>query len=137
MTVLPELIVAVTAIIVVLLDLIVNRERRDYLGYAGILGLLIAGGADVWVWYTGKSALTAFGGTIVMDGFTLFTNLVFLVVGVLVLAATCGMMLMGTSSSLMTIFLALELFSICLYVLAGFARVRPKSQEAAVKSFLL
>ena len=35
------------------------------------------------------------------------------------------------------IFLALELFSICLYVLAGFARVRPKSQEAAVKNFLL
>ena len=90
---------------------------------------------------------------------SLFTNLVFLVVGilvlllspdylhreninlseyyVLVLAATCGMMLMGTSSSLMTIFLALELFSICLYVLAGFARVRPKSQEAAVKYFLL
>ena len=159
MTVLPELIVGVTAIVVVLLDLIVNRDRRDYLAYAGILGLLIAGGADVWVWYTGHSALSAFGGTVVMDGFTLFTNLVFLAVGilvlllspdylhreninlseyyVLVLAATCGMMLMGTSSSLMTIFLALELFSICLYVLAGFARVRPKSQEAAVKYFLL
>src|SRR5256714_3638322 len=159
MTVLPELIVGVTAIIVVLLDLIVNRERRDYLGYAGILGLLIAGGADVWVWSTGDSALSAFGGSVVMDGFTLFTNLVFLAVGilvlllspdylhreninlseyyVLVLAATCGMMLMGTSSSLMTIFLALELFSICLYVLAGVARVRPKSQEAAVKYFPL
>src|SRR6185437_15616749 len=35
------------------------------------------------------------------------------------------------------IFLALELFSICLYVLAGFERTRDKSQEAALKYFLL
>jgi NADH-quinone oxidoreductase subunit N len=94
-----------------------------------------------------------------MDGFTLFTNLVFLAVGVLVLllspdylhreninlseyyvlvlAGICGMMLMGTSSSLMTIFLSLELFSICLYVLASFARTRPRSLEAGLKYFLL
>ena len=157
--VLPEIVVGLTAILVVLLDLIVNRERREYLGYVGILGLLIAGGVDIGLWVSGKSALTAFSGSVIMDGFTLFTNLVFLAVGilvlllspdylrreninlseyyVLVLAAVCGMMLMGASSSLITIFLALELFSICLYVLAGFARTRPRSQEAALKYFLL
>jgi NADH-quinone oxidoreductase subunit N len=158
-TVLPEVIVALTAIIVVLLDLVVNRERRDYLGYVGVLGLVVAGAADAYIWSTGKSAQTAFNGTVIMDGFTLFTNMVFLAVGilvlllspdylhreninlgeyyVLVLAGICGMMLMGASSSLMTIFLALELFSICLYVLAGFARTRPRSQEAGLKYFLL
>lgn len=158
-TVLPEIIVGLTAIVVVLLDLIVNRERRHYLGYVGILGLVIAGAADAYIWSNGTSAQTAFNGSVIMDGFTLFTNLVFLAVGVLVLllspdylhreninlseyyalvlAAICGMMLMGASSSLITIFLALELFSVCLYVLAGFARTRPRSQEAALKYFLL
>ena len=159
MAVLPEVIVALTALLVLLLDLVVDRERRDYLGYIGVVGLVGAGIADILIWRNGNSALTAFNGAVVMDGFTLFTNLVFLVTGVLVLllspdylhreninlseyyvlvlSAVCGMMLMGTSSSLMTIFLSLELFSICLYVLAGFARVREKSQEAAVKYFLL
>lgn len=158
-TVLPEVIVGITALVVLLLDLIVDRDRRDYLGYVSIVGLIVAGLADADIWYNGHSALTAFNGTVVMDGFTLFTNLVFLATGVLVLllspdylrreninlseyyvlilAAICGMMLMGTSSSLMTIFLSLELFSVCLYVLAGFARVREKSQEAAIKYFLL
>jgi NADH-quinone oxidoreductase subunit N len=151
--------VALTAIAVVLLDLIVDRERRDYLGYVSILGLIIAAVVNCVTWEQGHHALTAFNGSVIMDGFTLFTNLVFLAVGVLVLLLSpdylhreqinlgeyyvlvlggiCGMMLMGASSSLMTIFLALELFSICLYALAGFARTRERSQEAAVKYFLL
>lgn len=158
-TVLPEIIVGLTAILVILLDLVVNRDRREYLGYVSILGLIAAGVVDAKVWADGHSALAAFNGAIILDGFTLFTNLIFLAVGVLVLllspdylrrenlnfseyyvlvlAGIAGMMLMGASASLMTIFLALELFSICLYVLAGFARTRARSQEAALKYFLL
>ncbi len=158
-TILPELIVGLTAILVILLDLVIDRDQRDYMAYVGVLGLAGAALADCLIWNKGDHALTAFNGSIVEDGFTLFTNLVFLLVGVLVLllspdylrrerinlseyyvlvlAAICGMMLMGAASSLMTIFLALELFSICLYVLAGFARARERSQEAALKYFLL
>ena len=41
---------------------------------------------------------------------------------VAVLAATVGMMLLAGASSLMVIFLAIELLSLALYVLSGFAR---------------
>jgi len=157
-TILPELIVALTALLVLVLDLVIDRDRRDYMAYVGILGLIGAAVADGIIWSNG-AASSAFNGAVTLDGFTLFTNLVFLTVGVLVLlmspdylrreglslseyyvlilAAVCGMMLMGASSSLMTIFLSLELFSICLYVLAGFARTRARSQEAGMKYFLL
>jgi len=158
-TVLPEVIVALTAILIILLDLVIDQDRRDYMAYVGVVGLVAAAVADGVIWNKGDRALSAFNHSVVLDGFTLFTNLVFLAVGalvlllspdylhrerinlseyyVLVLAAICGMMLMGASSSLMTIFLALELFSVCLYVLAGFARSRERSQEAALKYFLL
>ncbi len=158
-TILPELIVALTAIVVLLLDLVIDRDRRGYLGYVGIVGLIGAGVANGLIWYNGSGPQTAFNGSVVLDGFTLFTNVVFLIIGVLilllspdylkqekldlseyyvlVLGAITGMMLMGASSSLITIFLALELFSICLYVLAGFARARDRSQEAGLKYFLL
>jgi len=48
-----------------------------------------------------------------------------------------GMMLMSMAADLIVVFLALELLSIPLYVLAGFARPKPDSEEAALKYFLL
>ena len=55
----------------------------------------------------------------------------------LILAATVGMMLLAGATSLMVIFLAIELLSISLYVLSGFARHEERSQEAALKYLLL
>ncbi|NPA30471.1 MAG: NADH-quinone oxidoreductase subunit N [Chloroflexi bacterium] len=56
---------------------------------------------------------------------------------ILLLFSVAGMMLMARVADLIMIFLALELFSIPLYVLAGFARPEPRSEEAALKYFLL
>jgi NADH-quinone oxidoreductase subunit N len=47
------------------------------------------------------------------------------------------MMLMAAGTSFMTLFVALELFSLSLYILSGFERARPKSREAGFKYFLL
>ena len=55
----------------------------------------------------------------------------------LLLFAIVGMMLMGMAADLMVVFLALELLSIPLYVLAGIAVPRLNSEEAAIKYFLL
>ena len=55
----------------------------------------------------------------------------------LILAATIGMMLLAGATSLMVIFLAIELLSIALYVLSGFSRFEERSQEAALKYLLL
>ncbi len=56
---------------------------------------------------------------------------------VLLMFSISGMMLMSMSSDLIMIFLALELLSIPLYVMAGIAVPRESSEEAAIKYFLL
>lgn len=55
----------------------------------------------------------------------------------IILFATVGMILMANAADLIIIFLGIELMSICLYILAGFMRKRLKSNEAALKYFLL
>jgi len=102
---------------------------------------------------------TAFNGMIAADGFSQFLNVAF--PGqrhrghrpglrilermgwqrgeyyTLLIFSICGMMLMAYAADLIVVFLALELLSIPLYVLAGFARARLDSEEAALKYFLL
>jgi NADH-quinone oxidoreductase subunit N len=56
---------------------------------------------------------------------------------VLVLFAAVGMMFMASAADLIIIFLGLETFSLSLYVLAGFFRTQAKSNESALKYFLL
>jgi NADH-quinone oxidoreductase subunit N len=56
---------------------------------------------------------------------------------VLLLCALAGMMTMACATDLITIFLGLEIMSIPVYVLAGFSRRRVRSNEAALKYFLL
>jgi NADH-quinone oxidoreductase subunit N len=55
----------------------------------------------------------------------------------LLLMATAGMMLMAAATSFVTVFVGLEMFSLALYILCGFAEQRKTSQEAGVKYFLL
>ena len=55
----------------------------------------------------------------------------------LLLFALMGMFLMIMGNDILIIFIGLELMSICFYVLAGFLRMRKKSNESAIKYFLL
>ena len=55
----------------------------------------------------------------------------------LMLCSATGMMLMASANDLIIVFLALEILSIALYVLAAFDRRRLTSQEAGLKYFLL
>jgi NADH-quinone oxidoreductase subunit N len=55
----------------------------------------------------------------------------------MLLFALMGMMLMIFANDILIIFIGLELMSICFYVLAGFLRLRQKSNESALKYFLL
>ena len=96
---------------------------------------------------------------VVLDGFSVFVNALLLVSGLLGIALSfgyikrmkiergeyytlmlfsiAGMMLMAQASDLIVVFLALELLSIPLYVLAAFDRPRTESEEAGLKYFLL
>jgi NADH-quinone oxidoreductase subunit N len=55
----------------------------------------------------------------------------------LVLLSTCGMLLMVSAVDLIAVFLGLELMSIPIYVLAGFDRRKLRSNESAMKYFLI
>jgi len=96
---------------------------------------------------------------LVVDSFANFLNVTFLLTGfltllisvsylsrndmdrpeyyMLILFSIAGMMLMGMANDLILVFLALELLSIPLYILAAFAWPRPESEESAMKYFLL
>ena len=103
--------------------------------------------------------ISGFGGMVVADDFSVFLNVLILVSGLLgvalaygyvkrtgiergeyytlLLFSVVGMMLMVQATDLIVIFIALELLSIPLYVLAAFNRARASSEEAGLKYFLL
>src|SRR3972149_971350 len=55
----------------------------------------------------------------------------------LLLFTVAGMMLMSLAGDLIVVFVAIELLSLPLYVLSGFARPKAESEESAMKYFLL
>ena len=55
----------------------------------------------------------------------------------LLLLASTGMMVAGSAMDLLSLYLALELTTLCAYILVGITVDRPRSNEAAIKYFLL
>jgi NADH-quinone oxidoreductase subunit N len=158
--VLPELIVAAGFLLLMLLDLLVPPARRSWLAVVSGVVLAAALAVSVWGWYdAGATGRTVFFGAVAYDRLAVFADCVILVTSLLtvvispgylerrrlhageyyslVMAATVGMMLLSAATSLMVIFLAVELLSISLYILSGFSRQEERSQEAAVKYLLL
>jgi NADH-quinone oxidoreductase subunit N len=102
---------------------------------------------------------TTFGGMFLADGYSMFFKLIFLlslILSILIsvkyisvervnygeyyslmLFATLGMMIMASAGDLILLYLGLELMALSTYVLAGFLRHSVRSNEAAVKYFLL
>ncbi len=152
----PALIVTLTALIVLLAELVTPAPRKRWLGFASLIGLLIAAGATIGLWGANTAA---FSQMIVADNFGLFLTLVILIGAALsillaidfvrahrvdqgeyyalLLFAVVGMILMATATDLIVIFLALELLSLPLYILAAFKREDGHSLEAGLKYFLL
>ncbi|MFC1933175.1 NADH-quinone oxidoreductase subunit N [Chloroflexota bacterium] len=150
----PELSLAVFAIAIILLDLFVRR--KGLLAIISLVGLVVAAGFTVAMW--GGSSQAIFNNMLAVDSFALFFKLLFLVIAALVilastdyvskmarfqgeyyalvLLAALGMMLMAATTELISIYIALELTSISLYVLVGLLK-DPKSTEASLKYLLL
>jgi NADH-quinone oxidoreductase subunit N len=125
------------------------------IGGLAIIGLVGAGVASVLLW---DRNATSFG-VVTADNFSLFVNVVLVVIGVLtvvfssqtierdglpvgeyyalLLFAIVGMMLMAQATDLLLVFLALETMSIAVYVLTGLRRDQTNATEAAFKYFLL
>lgn len=153
---LPVLLLTGTACLVMVVDLFTEGPDHEGLGWLGIAGLVVTVIASITLWNQHQSG---FSGTISIDRYALFFNLVFcLAAGLtilmsmnyleltdirvgdyytLILFATVGMMLMAAATDLIVIFLGLEVMSMAVYVLAGIWRRQVRSTEAALKYFLL
>ena len=154
---LPELVLAVGVMVLMIVDIGRRGENgAPLLAGLSVAILLLGIGASLLIW--GRPPAEYLGGA-VSDGFALSVRLVILIAGVfgvllsrnylpdierqggafysLQLLAIIGMMLMGTATNLIVLFIALEIFSLALYILCGFYRESPRSIEAAMKYFLL
>ncbi len=155
-SILPEVVVATTAMVVLLIGAFVPLRHRHLLAGLSAVGLIVA---FVEVVQQGSIPGPAFGGmyirdsvTAVLQGIALLGTLLAVWLSedyltaarlehgeyyALLLVAALGTMLLAASADLLMIFLGLETLSIPLYVLAAFAREKPRSQEAGMKYFLL
>jgi NADH-quinone oxidoreductase subunit N len=148
----PEIVVLVTALLVMVADLVLAGEDKARLAWLALVGVAAAAGLSFYIWDGSDPVLQ---GMLAADGYALFLNLVLLAAAALaillsldthlprgeyyalLLLSTAGMMLMAAAVSLITIFLALEILSLALYVLVGLDRTDGRSPEAALKYFVL
>jgi len=158
MSIYPEAIVITVALMVLILDLFVDRDNKALLGWFSLAGIVIAAFATFRLMGAGVSG-SFFSGTFNLDPFSIFFKFVFFIacgLGILVsinylksqdihrgeyyslmLFATSGMMLMASAADLITLYLGLELMAMSIYILAGFMRHDNRSNEAAIKYLLL
>lgn len=155
---LPVVLVVGGAVLALMWDAFFPRGERAVI-VAVTLATLAAALAATLAARTAPERAASFGGMYLFDGFTQFVFVVILAASVfaaliaaaqrelddapageyfgLILFATSGMMLMAATRSLLMIFVGLEVFSLSLYVMAGYLRARPEGNEAALKYFLL
>jgi len=150
----PELCLLGFALLVVLLDLFVTQKK--VIAGVAVAGVIISGGFALNMW--GAPTTSIFYSMLSVDKFAVFFKLLFLgAAGLVILASqdyvskfarfqgefyalvllsALGMMLLAAAADLITLYVALELSSISLYVLASFLKDQ-KSTEAGLKYLLL
>ncbi|MCI0486016.1 MAG: NADH-quinone oxidoreductase subunit N [Blastocatellia bacterium] len=155
--ILPEIITVLAAVLIMMIDAFTRRINRRVAGAVALVGLAGAAAAVVSLW--GGKVESSFSGMIVTDDFRLFFAMIFIIVTFLIVLislrwvedeelptgeyfmllmfATTGMLLMSAANDLVMIFLGLETTSIATYVLCGYRRRDLRSNESAVKYFIL
>ena len=155
-SILPLAALTVWALLMLLAGLFIPRKLTIVQPLLAVIGLALTA---VLLFATTHAPQQGFGGMVSVDGFSVFLDSIFIITGLLavilapsylerigidqyeyyplLLLSLSGMLLMASASDLIIVFLALELLSIPLYVLAGIARPRLESEEASLKYFLL
>ena len=153
---LPALSLAAGACILFLLDAFIPKNRKVITAVLAVIGLVVSfvlslGGFSVHT--------SAFSGMFIADPFTALVNVITIIATFmsilvaysylqrtnmargefypLLLISASGAMFMGSAGDLVVVFVGLELLSIPLYILAGFRRNDARSEESAMKYFLL
>ena len=152
----PILFVFGTGVIAMVLEMLWPRKANNVIVFTSVLGMACAAYAVIANWDFNANSL---GGLFTNDRFGQVTQLLLIVVALLtclysegylrekrvafgeyyslILWSTVGGMIMVTTTDLLIMFLGLEVLSIALYVLAGLSSKEKRSQESALKYFLL
>lgn len=158
LSILPILILAGFAMIVLLVDVLSSRRlgEKNLLAYLSLMGIVTAA---IFARNPTGTTLFSFHETFTIDNYSLFFNFIFLLsTGLtvlishsyikreeinhgeyyaLIMFSTIGMMLMASGADLLNIYIGLEVMSISIYILTGFKRSKLISNEASLKYFLL
>ena len=155
-TLLPELILSVLALVVITVDLFLPRGAKWILTPLTVAGLIVAGAGLVPVWGVNE---TVYGGFYVVDDLSVFFKAATIVIGIfsalfapaylvsrrlplgefnaMLIFALIGMCVLASSSDLVTLFIGLELMVMPGYMLTGFHKTDRYSNEGGLKYFLL
>jgi len=155
----PEMVLIGVICLMLILDVVMLERARPLISSLAGLGLLGAIVPLLTLATSDNEVRTMFGGAYVVDNTSLLLKALFLVSGyviillstnyvaegdyweseyyTLMLCSILGMTVMASARDLITIFVALELLSIPAYMLAGWRKRDPKSNEAGLKYYLM
>ncbi len=157
----PEVILTVGACIALVMEVILPYKRSKVTAYFALAVILLAAVSLGILWNSnqGSLPLVGFYGMLRIDGFAIVFKAIFLVAAALAIAistryldiegeqhgeyyalvlfATVGMMFLGSGYDLILLYISLELMALTFYVLVAFTKREKRSNEAAMKYFLL
>jgi len=153
---LPEIVLTAGALLLLVADVMTPRTRQGWLTWLTV-GILLA--TTVSLLPFADTNVTISRGLLAVDRFAFFFKFIFLLSAVLtvlmsaryldvegmrageyyflILCAALGMMFMAGGIDLITIFIGLETMAVSFYILTGYLKPSRRSNEAAVKYFLL
>jgi len=157
----PELILTVCACIALVMEVVLPYRKSKLIAYFSLVAVALAAvslGAQYW-YLRDALPLDGFYGMVRIDGFALIFKSIFLIAAAqaiaistryldiegeqhgeyyaLVLFATVGMMFLACGYDLISLYISLELMALTFYVLVAFTKRDKRSNEAAMKYFLL
>lgn len=157
----PELILSLAACITLVMEVILPYRKSKLTANFALVAILLAA-VSLGVQFQqlkGAFPVDAFYGMIRIDGLAILFKSIFLVaaalaIGIstrfldieeeqhgeyyaLILFATVGMMFLACGYDLISLYISLELMALTFYVLVAFTKREKKSNEAAMKYFLL
>lgn len=155
--ILPESVVILTLLVVLVGDLLFGRTSAKWTPYFAIAGLLISVGL-LWLQWDQPEPLSFLGSfkadnlSIVFRGIVALSAAVTILMSIryvdqagsdlgefmsILLAATVGGMFLSGAEELVMIFVSLETLSIASYLMTGYMKKDPRSNEAALKYLLI
>jgi NADH-quinone oxidoreductase subunit N len=162
--IIPEIILTICACVALVMEVVLPYRKSKLIAYFALIGVGAAFVSLVAQWWllshtSDSLPMVGFYNMIRIDGFALLFKAIFLLAAALAIAistryldiegeqhgeyyalilfATVGMLFLACCYDLISLYISLELMALTFYVLVAFTKREKKSNEAAMKYFLL